>query len=73
MIEIHQIGSSLENDSPNDYDFLIVTDKPVDICIYTPEQWILFKKHGWSTEGCRTVIHPPKRKGDRITNIRQIL
>jgi len=61
-MRVIQIGSSLKSDTPNDFDLLVVSDIPVDICLYTTEQWEIFKQQGQSSEGRRVVIHPPKPK-----------
>ena len=61
-MKVFQIGSSLTKDNPNDFDLLVVSDIPVDICVYTEEQWMRFNDNGGSDEGHRIVVHPPKRK-----------
>ncbi|KKK50429.1 hypothetical protein LCGC14_3125130, partial [marine sediment metagenome] len=40
MPKVYQIGSSLKDPkNAKDLDLLVISDKPVDICIYTPEEW----------------------------------
>lgn len=64
MSKIYQIGSTLSTKKePNDLDLLIVSDIPVDICLYSTKQWDKFLKEGKSSEGSRIVIYPPKEKG----------
>jgi len=63
MIKIIQIGSSLENEKQaNDIDLLIIADKPVDIGIYTPDEWEKFKHTGINKLGRRIVIWPLEEK-----------
>ncbi len=63
-MKIFQIGSSIDNeDTANDIDLLIISDKPIDICLYTPEEWDEFIKKGGSSEGQRVVLYPKKHKG----------
>jgi hypothetical protein len=62
-MRIIRIGSSIDNPgSCNDIDLLLITNKPVDICVYTPEDWEDFKRTGISSKGHRVVIHPRKIK-----------
>ena len=62
-MQVFHYGSSIvDEDSANDIDLIVVTDKPVDLCLYTPEQWAEFEVEGYSTEGHRVVIHPAKNK-----------
>lgn len=58
-MKIYQFGSSLINEEKaNDYDLIIVSDKPVDICLYSEEEWEQFKKVGFSISGHRIVAYP---------------
>ena len=73
-MNVFQIGSSLENEkTANDLDLLIVSDKPVDICLYTSEQWQEFIKIGSSDTGRRIVMHPLETKGSKSLKMRQLL
>ncbi len=70
-MEVYQIGSSIDNpETANDLDLIVVSDKPVDICLYTESQWIDFQAKGQSNVGHRVVIHPPKDKG--VPNLRKV-
>jgi hypothetical protein len=58
-MRIFQIGSSLKNESTaNDIDLIIVSDKPVDICLYSKKAWAEFQLNGFSETGKRVVLHP---------------
>lgn len=74
-MKVFQIGSSIENpDTANDLDLIIVSDKPVDICLYTTADWEKFIRNGGSWVGQRVVMHPRKHKGSTLDgNIKQIL
>ena len=74
-MKIFQIGSSIENpDTANDLDLTIVSDKPVDICLYTTADWKEFVRNSGSCHGQRIVMHPRKHKGDSLDGkIKQIL
>ncbi len=74
-MKIFQIGSSIENpDTANDLDLIIVSDKPVDICLYTIADWKKFTENGGSCHGQRIVMHPRKHKGSKLDGkIKQIL
>jgi hypothetical protein len=73
-MKIFQIGSSIDTpEISNDLDLIIVSDIPVDMCLYTEEQWEDFKTNGHSSKGHRTVIHPPKDKGKKLLKIKQLL
>ena len=66
-MEIYLIGSSIKSpDTANDLDLIVVSDKPVDICLYTSQQWQDFQDNDQSCEGRRVVIHPPKIKGNTL-------
>ncbi|KKN64867.1 hypothetical protein LCGC14_0487010 [marine sediment metagenome] len=72
-MQVFHYGSSIVDEkSANDIDLIVVTDKPVDLCIYTPEQWAEFKATGHSTEGHRTVIHPAKSKSWQKERIKEL-
>ena len=62
MIKVYQYGSSLDSEHPNDIDLFVITDKPVDLCIYTPDEWEKFRRTGKSTKGRRIVIYPCRHK-----------
>ncbi len=72
MIKMFRIGSSLNSENPNDYDFLVIADKPVDICLYTPEDWEDFMKTGLSDKGQRIVLYPRKEKGEKLLKKEEI-
>jgi len=74
-MRVFQIGSSIENpDTANDLDLIVVSDKPVDVCLYTTADWEEFVKNGGSCHGQRVVMYPRKHKGNKLNgNIRQIL
>ncbi len=74
-MRIYQIGSSIEDPATaNDLDLLIVSDKPVDICLYTLDDWEEFLSNESSCHGQRVVLYPRKNKGSKLNgNIRQIL
>ncbi len=74
-MKVFQIGSSIENpDKANDLDLIIVSDKPVDICLYTTADWKKFIEDGGSCHGQRIVMHPRKHKGDSLDGkVKQIL
>ncbi len=73
-MEVYQIGSSIDNPAEaNDLDLLIVSDKPIDICLYTPAQWSDFIKNKGSAEGRRIVIHPLKHKGNKLKKMVKLL
>jgi len=62
-MKIFQIGSSLDDeDKSNDIDLLIVSNKAVDICLYTEEEWKQFEQTKVTPHGHRVVICPPARK-----------
>jgi hypothetical protein len=63
LMKIIRIGSSIDNpDTCNDVDLLLITNKPVDVCVYTTKEWENFKHTGTSSNGHRVVIHPGKIK-----------
>ncbi len=58
-MRVFQFGSSLQNEEEaNDIDIIIVSDKPIDICLYSEKEWEEFEKEGTSTSGKRVVLHP---------------
>lgn len=61
-MRVFQIGSSLVSKTPNDFDLLIVSDIPVDICLYSEAEWEKFIKNKGSNQGHRIVIYPKKQK-----------
>lgn len=72
--KVFQIGSSIDSpETANDLDLIIVSDKPVDICVYTEVQWRGFVQHGGSAEGQRVVIYPREWKGNKLTKKVQLL
>ena len=74
-MKVFQIGSSIENpDKANDLDLIIVSDKPVDICLYTTADWKAFVRNSGSCHGQRIVMHPRKHEGGVLDGkIKQIL
>jgi len=65
-MKVFQIGSSICNpDTANDLDLIVVSDKPVDICLYTTADWEMFLANGGSSRGQRVVLHPRKHKGSK--------
>ena len=74
-MKVFQIGSSIDNpEEASDLDLIIVSDKPVDICVYTEQQWLQFEENGGSSDGRRIVIHPQSWKGDKLNgNIKQVI
>lgn len=74
-MKVFQIGSSIENpDTANDLDLIIVSDKPVDICLYTTADWKAFIKNGGNCHGQRIVMFPRKHKGSKLNEkIKQIM
>jgi len=62
-MKVFQIGSTItDKQTPNDLDIVVVSNIPVDICLYTTEQWQQFKNTGTSISGHRVVLYPPKAK-----------
>ncbi len=58
-MEVFLYGSALENEqTANDIDLIVVTDKPVDLCVYSEAEWEAFKISGVSKVGKRVVLHP---------------
>ncbi len=58
-MEVFLYGSILENEqTANDVDLIVVSDKPVDICVYSKVEWKAFKVSGVSKAGKRVVLHP---------------
>lgn len=74
-MKVFQIGSSIDSpETANDLDLIIVCDKPVDIAMYTVDDWNMFVHNGGSSRGQRVVLHPRKHKGGKLNGkIRQIL
>ncbi len=59
MIRVFLYGSSLDNEqTANDVDLIVVSNKPIDICVYSETEWNEFEKSGISTAGKRVVLHP---------------
>ena len=72
-MQVFHYGSSVtEEKSANDIDLIVVADKPVDLCIYTPEQWERCRSNGHSSEGHRTVIYPAKDKPWQKERIKEL-
>ncbi len=67
--EIFLYGSSLDGEG-NDIDIIIVSDKPVDVCIYTPREWKSLNDKGRIMCRGRTVLHPTMCKVLRETPLR---
>ena len=60
-MKVYQFGSSVDaggEEKANDIDLIIVSDKPVDICLYSEREWELFGSGGVSDRGKRVVLHP---------------
>lgn len=56
-------GSSLRDfQNASDLDLIIVTGKPVDICVYTPEEWGELSTNGEILCRGRTVLYPSSYK-----------
>ena len=73
-MKVFQIGSSIDTpEIANDLDLIVVSDKPLDVCLYTESQWKNFQTNGHSSEGHRTVIHPPKDKSRKLLKLKQLL
>ena len=74
-MKVYQIGSSIDNpETANDLDLIIVCDKPVDIAMYTTDDWETFVHNGGSNKGQRVVLHPRKFKGQKLNGkIKKIL
>ena len=52
-------GSAMADEqAANDIDLMVVSDKPVDLCVYSEAEWEAFKESGVSTAGKRVVLHP---------------
>ena len=62
MIEVYQVGSSLTKEDSNDIDIILVSDLPIDICVYSKADWEIFKELGVSSHGKRLKIYPNKMK-----------
>ena len=62
MIEVYQFGSSLTEENPNDVDIILVSDLPIDLCVYSKAEWANFKKVGISSKGKRIKFYPNKMK-----------
>jgi len=56
-------GSSLKNlQNVADLDLIIVTEKPVDVCVYTPEEWKELNSNREILCRGRTVLYPSSHK-----------
>ncbi len=56
-------GSSLGNlQDAADLDLIIVSEKPVDVCVYTPEEWEELNSKGEILCRGRTVLYPSSYK-----------
>ncbi len=75
MFKVFLIGSSIKNpETANGLDLIVVSDKPIDLCIYTPEQWDEFKRDSQSDKGQRIIIYPQAMKGNKLNgNIKPLI
>lgn len=61
--QIFLYGSVLQGDEDaNDIDLIVVTNNPVDVCVYTPEEWVELNSKGGILCRGRTVLYPSSYK-----------